>query len=150
MSLGPGRFTLITQRGENAQLNFWEDGDPVESYIFHEITLLTESQRTPEWFLLRKFRITGTSAMAVWRIYARNDENVNAVLQALSLAKKQSVNDQSTIVYTQDGLSAMVLLPDLCELCRNKSLPVSGTKSILIKRILASQVTLCELSQLLS
>ena len=101
--LGPGRYTLIMQRGENAQLNFWEDGDPVEPYIFHKITLLTKSQRTPEWFLLRKFRITGTSAMAVWTKYARNEEaanneNVNAVLQTLSLVRKQSVHDQSTTI----------------------------------------------------
>ena len=87
-SLGPGRYTLITQRGESAQLNFWEDGDPVEPYIFHQVTMLTESQRTPEWFLLRKFRITGTSAVAVWMIYARKDEadkdeSVNAVLKTV-------------------------------------------------------------------
>ena len=28
-SLGPGRYTLITQRGESVKLTFWEDDDPV-------------------------------------------------------------------------------------------------------------------------
>ena len=91
--------------------------------------------------------------MAVWMLlYARkddeadNDKNVNALLQNLSLLRKQSVNDESTIVYIQDGLSAIVL-PNLRELCCMMSLPVSGTKSILIERILVSQATLRELTQ---
>ena len=84
--------------------------------------------------------------MVVRMSVADNDEYINAVLQTLRLQRKQSVNDESTIVYTQDGLSDMVL-PNLRELCRKKSLPVSGTKTLIIERILARQVTLCELTQ---
>ena len=147
-SLGPGHYTLISQRGESARLNFWGDDDPVEPYISHKITMLTESQRTPEWFLLRKFRITGTSANAVWMLYARknvedNDENVNAVLQTLSLLRTQHVNEETTtIAYTQEGLSAMIL-SDLRVICRRKSLPVSGTKTVLIERILSAEDDAC-------
>ena len=142
-SFGPGHYTLISQRGEGARLSFWGDDDPVEPYISHEITMLTESQRTPEWFLLRKFRITGTSANAVWMLYARknvedNDENVNAVLQTLSLLRTQHADEETTIAYTQEGLSAMVL-SDLRVICRRKNLPVSGTKTVLIERILSAE-----------
>ena len=57
-TLGPGRYTLITQRGANAKIRFWSDDDPVMPYLKKVPIMLTESQRTTEWFLLRKFRIT--------------------------------------------------------------------------------------------
>jgi hypothetical protein len=52
--------------------------------------MLTESQQTPEWFLLRKFWITGTGAFAVWMLLScypdvDRDKNIKAVLQILSL-----------------------------------------------------------------
>ncbi len=55
-----------------------------------EAGMLTESQRTPEWFLLRKFRITGTGAYAVLLLLSRrqedcDNENINAVLRILSI-----------------------------------------------------------------
>ena len=31
-SLGPGRYTLISQWGESARLKFWQNDDPVEPY----------------------------------------------------------------------------------------------------------------------
>jgi SAP domain len=139
-ALGPGRYTLITQRGENAKIKFWSDMDPVMQYI-DTVVMLTESQRTPEWFLLRKFRITGTSAYAVLKVLARNtgvgDENINAVLRILSLQRThvdEPVVDE--VVYTHERLSEMVV-SDLRVICRNKNLPVSGTKAVLIQRILA-------------
>jgi hypothetical protein len=70
--------------------------------------MLTESQRTPEWFLLQKFQIPGTrSANAVcWMLYARktvddNDKNVNAILQTLSITRTQHVVNETSVAYTQ-------------------------------------------------
>jgi hypothetical protein len=90
-SLGPGRFTLITQRQNEAKIRYFSDDDPVIRYI-QTVIRLTESQRTPEWFLLRKFRITGTGAYAVWMLLssypdADRDENINAVLRVLNLLR---------------------------------------------------------------
>ena len=134
-TLGPGRYTLITQRGEHAKVKYWNDEDPVVPYI-ETIDMLTESQRTPEWFLLRKFRITGTSAYAVWMLLARkdianqHDKNITAVLQILCLLQTPHGNEAvDEAVYTREHLSQMVL-PDLHVICRNKNLPVSGTKPV--------------------
>ena len=143
-TLGPGRYTLITQRGENAKVRYWNDEDPVMPYI-QTIQMLTESQRTPEWFLLRKFRITGTSAYVLWMLLARknvdhqHDENITAVLKMLRLLQSTHGNDTAVdvaVVYTHEELNQMVL-PDHRAICRNKHLPVSGTKPVLIERILS-------------
>ena len=132
-TLGPGRHTLIR---EHAKVKYWNEKDPVVPYI-ETIDILTESQRTPEWFLLQKFRITGTSAYAVWMLLARkdianqHDKNITAVLQ--TPYGNEAVDEA---VYTREHLSQMVL-PDLRVICRNKNLPVSGTKPVLIERILS-------------
>ncbi len=138
-TLGPGRHTLIR---EHAKVKYWNEKDPVVPYI-ETIDILTESQRTPEWFLLQKFRITGTSAYAVWMLLARkdiahqHDENITAVLQILCLLQTPHGNKAvDEAVYTREHLSQRVL-PDLRVICRNKNLPVSGTKPVLIERILS-------------
>jgi hypothetical protein len=51
-SLGPGRYTLITQQGENASILFWGNNNPVLPYIETVPIMLMESQQTPEWHLL--------------------------------------------------------------------------------------------------
>lgn len=62
-TLGPGRYALITQRGQNAKIKFWSDNDLlVLSYIGTFPIMLIESQQIPEWFMLPKLRITGTDA----------------------------------------------------------------------------------------
>ncbi len=51
-SLGPGRYTLITQQGENASILFWSNNNSVLPYNETVPIMLMESQQTPEWFLL--------------------------------------------------------------------------------------------------
>ena len=68
-SLRPGRYTLITQRIENANIKFWSDEDPVLPYIETIPIMLTENKQTPEWFLLRKFWITGTDVHTLFGCY---------------------------------------------------------------------------------
>jgi len=138
-TLGPGRYTLITQRGVNAKIRFSSDDDPVMPYLKKVPIMLTESQRTPEWFLLRKFRITGTGAYAIWMLLSRypdvdRNENINAVLRILSMLRTHEAVDD--VVFTHERLSEMVLA-DLREICRNKNLAVSGTKAAVIERILS-------------
>ncbi|KAI2508563.1 hypothetical protein MHU86_5855 [Fragilaria crotonensis] len=104
--------------------------------------MLTESQRTPEWFL-RKFRITGTGAYAIWMLLSRypdvdRDENINAVLRILSLLRTHEAVDD--VVFTHERLSEMGL-PDLREICRNKNLAVSGTKAAVIERYYQADAT---------
>lgn len=145
-SLGPGRFTLITQRQNEAKIRYFSDDDPVIPYI-QTVIRLTESQRTPEWFLLRKFRITGTGVYAaVWMLLssypdADRDENINAVLRVLNLLRGFQVEEVllvDEVDYTRVLLNEMVL-SDLRVICRNKKLPVSGTKAVLVERIMVGQ-----------
>lgn len=144
-SLGPGRFTLITQRQNEAKIRYFSDDDPVIPYI-QTVIRLTESQRTPEWFLLRKFRITGTGAYAVGMLLssypdADRDENINAVLRVLNLLRGFQVEEVllvDEVDYTRVLLNEMVL-SDLRVICRNKKLPVSGTKAVLVERIMVGQ-----------
>ena len=126
-SLGPGRYTLITKRRKDAAIRYAIDDDPVLSYIQSgDVTRLTESQRTPEWFVLRKFRVTGTGAYAVWQLLSRqydqvHNENINAVLRVLSLGRAEREEIVDEVVYTHETLNEMVL-PDLPDICRNKRL----------------------------
>ena len=84
-----------------------------------------------------------------------HDENINAVMRVVSLFRgyqEQKVIDE--VEDTRERLNEMVLsdlcvicrnkkLPvsgtkaDLCVICRNKKLPVSGTKAVLVERIIA-------------
>ena len=141
-TLGPGRYTLITRRGESAKIKFWSDEDPVLPCLERVPIMLTESQRTPEWFLLRKFRITGTGAYAVWTVLSRypdvdRNENINAVLRILCLLRTHDDKAVDEVVYTHERLREMGL-PDLRVICRNKNLAVSYTKAAVIERILSS------------
>jgi hypothetical protein len=75
--------------------------------------MLTESQQTPEWFLLRKFWITGTGAFAVWMLLScypdvDRDENVKAVLQILSLQHTHDEEAVGEVVNTYERLCEMV------------------------------------------
>ncbi len=87
-SLGPGRYTLFTQRRKDAPIRYFSDDDPVVSYYaqYGVVTMLTES-----------------------------------------------VVDE--VVNTRERLNNMIL-PDLRVICCNKRLPVSGTKPVLIERII--------------
>ena len=127
--LGPGRYTLITKRRKDAAIRYAIDDDPVLSYMQSgDVTRLTESQRTPEWFVLRKVRVTGTGAYAVWQLLSRqydqvHNENINAVLRVLSLGRAEREEIVDEVVYTHETLNEMVL-PDIRDICRSKRLPV--------------------------
>lgn len=124
---------LITQCRKDAAIRYFSDNDPVISYAQSgEATMMTKSQRTPEWFLLQKVWITGTGAYDVWQLlgchYAEVcDENITAVLRVLSLGQGEQEEVVNEVVYTHEHLYEMVL-PDLHVICCHKGLPVSGTK----------------------
>jgi hypothetical protein len=92
-ALGPGRYTLFTRNGKRTLVKYQHDNNVVLPYLQSTspgIILLAESQRTPEWLLLQKFRITGTGAYGIWKyISSMNanllDENMNVVIEALSM-----------------------------------------------------------------
>jgi hypothetical protein len=64
-ALGPGKYTFITCYEIHATVKYQHDNNVVLPYLQSAspvIILLTERQRTPEWFLLQKFCKTVTGA----------------------------------------------------------------------------------------
>jgi hypothetical protein len=153
---GPGKYTLVTRRKRddlpeptiNAALALFETNNIIQ---------LTASQRTPEWFNQRRFRITGTGALALWRHFAsygrlgRGGELLSTSVKATCtiLGLKHSSVEPSTAdctddvdasedrIFTRDELSVFPVA-QLKAICRLKLLPVSGNKSCLIERLLSS------------
>lgn len=141
--LGPGQFTLISRAGKdvplppnpNAEMSMWERAN---------VLMLTKTQRTPEWFLLRKFRITGTSAFAIWNLLGKQsqsqhlqlDENVIAVLECIGIQHEVDMVEVIAIeqIYTPELLLGKTV-GELKDLCRSRHLTMTGTKALLIQRI---------------
>ncbi len=146
---GPGKFTLVTRgafpdaapaRTSNEQLLFFEE---------ESVDQLTSTQRSPEWFNQRQFRITGTSALVLWKHIAHWARCVMAPnlelephfaticnLFSLKYSKDQAVaeDDVADRVFVRLELTEMSVA-DLKDICRMKKLPVSGNKATLIDLI---------------
>ena len=122
----------------------------------NNIIQLTASQRTPEWFNQRRFRITGTGALAVWWHCAscgrsgRGGELLSTSVKATCtiLGQKHSSVEPSTAdctddvhtsdpIFTRHELSVFPVA-QLKAICHLKLLPVSGNKSCLIEILLSS------------
>ena len=54
-SLGPGCISLITQYQKEAKVHYFSDADPDIPYIQTRTIMLTESQRTPDFFCSKSF-----------------------------------------------------------------------------------------------
>lgn len=98
----PGEFVYITKNGRGID-QLPEDNERCELFIGFEqenILRLTTAQRSPEWFLLRRFRLTATAAHDMWNAVRNDDiiaDHVSQVLDLLCIAhekeKVQFVND---------------------------------------------------------
>ena len=131
-NFGPGKFTLVTcgalsdaapARTSNEQLLFFEE---------ESVDQLTSTQRSPEWFNQRQFRITGTSALVLWKHIAHWARSVMAPsnlelepyfvticnLFSLKYSKDQAVaaDDVADRVFDRLELSEMSVadLKDIC------------------------------------
>lgn len=78
----PGKWTLVSKdpaassrRTSAHQSSSARLGHELFEWFERElVVVLTEAQRTPEWFLLRQFRITASVAAALWRALAREQQ----------------------------------------------------------------------------
>lgn len=64
----PGQYVYVTERGRGTDV---EEEDKEDNGFFQRfedenISKITVSQGSPEWFLMRQFRITATAAYDVW------------------------------------------------------------------------------------
>ena len=67
---GSGKFTLVSRRRGCDMSVEPAENETIERFEAENVEQLTASQRSPEWFNQRQFRITGTSALAIWKRYA--------------------------------------------------------------------------------
>ncbi|CEP03823.1 hypothetical protein PBRA_003430, partial [Plasmodiophora brassicae] len=122
---------------------------PLLSMFEAELILqLTISQRTPDWFLLRHFRITGTGSAASYCFIAklaRNDPDfeidpeTKRVLDLLAIQYGRPEADRgegrADRTFTEEDLRAMTN-DTLKDHCRAKGLRLGGKKEDLVKRLM--------------
>ena len=105
----------------------------VSPYITSSVKILTKIQQTPEWFLLRKFRITGTGAFSAWKIISARSGgelvsgNVEAVIRFLSCLASNNNEQPAVLERDDEHYVAATLqgktLPELQTMCQEKRLP---------------------------
>ncbi|ETL48901.1 hypothetical protein L916_01543, partial [Phytophthora nicotianae] len=66
---GPGHWTYVTRPTPRCN----HQDDALFSAFEDNVQLLTTTQRTPDWFLLRKFRITGSVAAKIFKVISRDE-----------------------------------------------------------------------------
>jgi hypothetical protein len=153
---GPGKFSFVTVSKHDVAPAPSEDIGCID--FEKRVVQLTSGQRSPEWFLMRKFRITGTVAGTAFRRVAREllknktyecDNSVKFVLDAL-LIKHSEGNDRNIdpveqeeladaedladAVYQEEKLVSMTN-SELKALCKAKGIVQAGNKSALIERL---------------
>jgi hypothetical protein len=79
----PGEYVYVTKGGKDAM-----KPAPDESHRLFinfektKVTMLTEGQGSPEWFMLRRFRITSTTAYELWKA-ASNDDAIGSTVAGI-------------------------------------------------------------------
>lgn len=103
---GPGKYAYIpaaTLRKKQTTSH-----DLFTQFEIH-VVQITERQRTADWFLLRRFRVTGTGAAKVWR-FASTMPVVNkhvAIVLALLKLHFNGTDDAASSDYTDDDDDAL-------------------------------------------
>ncbi|KAG1705863.1 hypothetical protein DVH05_002427 [Phytophthora capsici] len=159
-SAGPGKWSYIPlPRQQQAHPDI--HGNEFASFE-RRVLILTERQRTPDWFLMRQFRITGLVAVQILRAIAKASESPDELEQASenrcsvyhNLAQHTSVQLVQRIlgiladsISGESRSSAGSEIPsesalgkmknkELQQMCRDQGLTVSGNKRELISRLL--------------
>ncbi|ETO65432.1 hypothetical protein F444_17258 [Phytophthora nicotianae P1976] len=159
-SAGPGKWSYIPlPRPQQAHPDI--HGNEFASFE-RRVLILTECQRTPDWFLMRQFRITGLVAVQILRAIAKASESPDELEQTSesrcsvyhNLAQHTSVQLVQRIlgiltdsISGESRSSAGSEIPsesalgkmknkELQQMCRDQGLTVSGNKRELISRLL--------------
>jgi SAP domain len=112
------------------------------------IEQLTATQGSPEWFNQRQFRITGTSAFALWKRLAHlalagsggfeMSDSLRYTCKMLSLKHSNEPIPNENVadrVFNNEEL-LQLSVSELKDICQQKRVPISGNKTTLINRIL--------------
>lgn len=151
-AFGPGRWSYICTPPKTQSVS---NIDSLFEAFECGIQKLTETQRTPDWFLMRKFRITGSTASRIFHHIARSspdpqlvqdpvtDPHVKTVLLLLSIQCSRGVSNGEVVAPVL--LSRQELEAKTCEelksLCRDGGLPITGRKKELVERLCNGNLT---------
>ena len=137
---------LITQNGECSRIRYVNPSNFLIPYVISTVKILTETKRTPEWFLLRKFHITGTDTYGVWKLLSAKsivlDENAaDAVIKIFFVFKEIMKKSTHSLAvgdkhYGIEKLQSKIL-PERWIICRGKHQPTSGMKATIIEGMLS-------------
>ncbi|GMF33941.1 unnamed protein product [Phytophthora fragariaefolia] len=114
--VGPGIWSYVSRPAHVSELSI---DDPDFVRFENGVTQLTAAQRTPEWFILRKVRITGSVAVRGFRAVSRDQRQSVADGRLASLI---SDNDVKTI------LGLLGLLRDVRQLTIQLKIKIASTK----------------------
>ncbi|KAI2512812.1 hypothetical protein MHU86_1600 [Fragilaria crotonensis] len=128
------------------------DDEVIRLFEADHVEQLTDTQRSPEWFNQRQFRITGTTALALWKRYAHRarytasvtsggelSHNILSSCKILGLKCSNELIPNEAVadrIYSRHELVGLSVA-HLKDICRAKSLLVTGSKTILIDRVLS-------------
>ncbi|KUF96203.1 hypothetical protein AM587_10001032 [Phytophthora nicotianae] len=153
---GPGKWSYVP-RNRNDKAN--NDSDAFTAFETR-VKLLTELQRTPDWFLMRQFRITGLVAIKLLRSIAQQpcqprDEGdgqvdiyhvlagmstVQLVLQILDFPVAAGEEQRDNDGPVRRPLTSDDLLNkkgnELKQMCHDRGLPAYGTIAVLKERLM--------------
>lgn len=148
LEFGPGKWEYVIRSSSRTDTcqglsNSFAD-------LLEQIVLLTQTQRTPDWFLLRTFRFTSTAAAAIFRSLSQSrhveDMDLNYFLSLFGIGnnmQQQLLNMDLEVEEPLDfshetiaSLRARYNHAQLKEFCRQRNLRVSGNKSTLATRLI--------------
>lgn len=163
-SVGPGSWSYIVECRSDLKSTA-SIGDPFG--VFEDkVTMLTDSQRSPDWFLMRQFRITGLVAIKILRALAKHSGSVDdqvgtssavyaelagrsavqLVLKLLKISRKVSSDQLRPATSEREQQCTRTDLErlkcsDLKQLCRDRGLAGYGSKAAMIDRILEENLS---------
>ena len=111
---GPGKYAFLTKTGKNES----SDGisknisplisDWLREFENNNVVRLTETQHSPEWFLLRNFCITGTAAHVIWSALSKERVLEPSVASTLRLL---GITHQPVLGEMQPALGSSIQIP---------------------------------------
>ena len=145
---GVGHTTLVPFNGTIKQNEVDEEfEDIVDHFETESVQVATCRQNTAEWFLARRFRITGTSALILWKHVAKKDYKkdfpddavyIESILKIIGLTKTATYSASDTERLLRMGKD------ELTAILQRGGLVSTGTKAQLVQRITQQRVQISD------
>lgn len=140
---GLGCYSLVPSK-KVPRLNRDDNDHELFAMFINNVIIATERQATPEWFVARRFRVTGTSALTLFKHvmgqpveHRYNSQSLKLILDVLGFTEHSTYNNSDKDVLskkTKEQLSVVL---------RNNNLSTTGNKQALIDRIINHDIPIC-------